>query len=174
MGDYLIDLFTRLIDNVNNFGYFIVFFIAFAESLAFVGLLVPGVIIIAIIGFISVNTELSIIYLLLYTFLGAFLGDLASFILGKRNSGLIRHYLGRYIDKYIKLGDIFIQKHGNKSILFSRFVGPMRPVVPFIAGICRMRYRHFIFWGILSSAVWAAVYLFLGFYGAKVLQIIFN
>jgi hypothetical protein len=83
--------------------------------------------------------------------------------------------LGRHFDKQLRSlwpftrhpeliprGEKFFHKHGGKSVLFGRFIGPIRPVIPAIAGIMHMNPYHFYFVNIVSAIAWAPVVLLPG------------
>jgi len=68
----------------------------------------------------------------------------------------------------LKKGEAFFYRHGGKSILFGRFVGPVRPVIPVVAGILGMRPLHFSVVNVLSAIGWALVYILPGvFFGTS-------
>src|SRR6185503_50532 len=50
-------------------------------------------------------------------------------------------------------------RHGGKSVFFGRFLGPVRAVVPVIAGMTNMPASHFYVMNVLSAFGWAAVHL---------------
>src|SRR4029078_1954051 len=47
---------------------------------------------------------------------------------------------------------------GGKSIIFGRFVGPVRPMIPLIAGMMDMTPKRFLIFNILSAIAWAPLY----------------
>jgi len=56
----------------------------------------------------------------------------------------------------------FIDRHGGKSLFFGRFVGPVRPIVPAVAGMLRMNTRRFLVISTVASLLWAPTYLLPG------------
>ncbi|MDY6841489.1 MAG: phosphatase PAP2 family protein, partial [Pseudomonadota bacterium] len=57
----------------------------------------------------------------------------------------------------------FFYRHGGKSVIIGRFVGPIRPVIPLVAGALMMSWRRFLAFNIGSAIAWAPVYIFPGF-----------
>ena len=47
-------------------------------------------------------------------------------------------------------------------MFLGRFLGPLRAVIPFVAGISRMDARSFYFWNILSAILWSSSHLLAG------------
>jgi len=56
----------------------------------------------------------------------------------------------------------FFARHGGKSVFIGRFLGPMRAVVPLVAGVMRMHRGRFWFANVTSALVWAPMLLFAG------------
>ena len=143
----------------------LIFFIAFFESLAVIGLIVPGVVLLFGIAAIAGNGVLDVWSTLGAAFFGAVLGDGLSFFIG--------HYFHQHIKdfwpfrshpQWIENGEQFFQRHGGKSIILGRFIGPIRPFIPMVAGMLDMPTSLFIFTNVLSAIGWAPVYLLPGYY----------
>lgn len=138
---------------------FIVFIISLTESLAVVGLVVPGVILMTAIGSLIGAGRLPGLETMGWAVLGAVAGDGLSYWLGHH----YRHKL-KYIWPFTKFpnwlerGTIFFKVHGGKSIILGRFVGPVRPTIPVIAGIMGMKAKTFLFFNIVSAIAWAPIY----------------
>ena len=62
----------------------------------------------------------------------------------------------------IPRGEAFMKKWGVPGIFIGRFFGPLRAVVPLIAGIFEMPFWRFQAANFSSAFVWAAVLLTLG------------
>lgn len=154
--------FTWLAENPAWSGL-IIFLIALTESLFIIGLLVPGTVLMFGVGTLVGTGVLGIQETLLFAFLGAVAGDGLSFWFG-------RHYHRQFSNiwpmkqspQYLDKGAFFFEKHGGKSILFGRFIGPIRPIIPAIAGMMGMSVPYFFTMNILSAAVWAPFYLIPG------------
>lgn len=137
-----------------------VFGIALAESLVVVGLIVPGTAVMFAVGALIASGALSLGSTLAWAVLGAIAGDGISFWLGYRYRDRLRGvWPFRRHPEWFDLGESFLQRHGGKSILLGRFVGPVRPVIPVVAGIIGMRPRLFLLANVVSALLWAPVYL---------------
>ena len=63
--------------------------------------------------------------------LGAFLGDVLSYWVGHRYRWHLREiWPFRRMPALLDRGDRFFRRHGAKSVLAGRFIGPLRPVIP--------------------------------------------
>ncbi|HID48193.1 MAG TPA: phosphoesterase PA-phosphatase [Chromatiales bacterium] len=144
-------------------GLLIVFLVAFGESLAFVGLLVPGAVLMVSFGALIALDYLPFWPTLLSAILGAVAGDSLSYWLGSHfNQRLTGFWPFTRHPDLLERGQAFFRRHGGKSVLLGRFVGPIRPVIPAIAGMMAMPIRTFLFINILSALLWAPLYLLPG------------
>ncbi|MDX1559287.1 MAG: bifunctional DedA family/phosphatase PAP2 family protein [Marinobacter sp.] len=137
---------------------------AFIESLAIAGIIVPGVAILFAVAVLAGETGMPLTEALLWAGLGAIAGDTASFALGRQLQGRLTTAwpLSRY-PKIIGTGERFFKRHGGKSVIIGRFVGPVRPIIPLVAGALMMSWRRFLAFNIGSAVAWAPVYIFPGF-----------
>jgi len=141
----------------------IMFIVAFGESFAFVSLLFPGTaMMIAAGGFIPGGT-LDAWPLLIGCASGAILGDAVSYYVGRRYGHLVERSwpLSRYPEALTK-GFAFFERHGGKSVFVGRFFGPLRAVIPLVAGIARMAPSRFWLANIPSALAWAPILLLPG------------
>ena len=141
----------------------IVFFIALIESLVLVGIIVPGILILLGFGALIALGLLDFYTIWIAASFGAFTGDLISYFLGhKYRERLADMWPLRSYPKALNRARDFISEHGNKSIVMGRFIGPLRPVVPAVAGMLGMLPRQFLKVDIPASIAWAPVYLLPG------------
>ncbi len=151
--------------------YALLFFIALAESLPVAGLIVPGSTIIVLAGFLIVAGKGNLAALILVATAGALLGDLLSLWLGKRYGGIfLRMCFFRRRRTMIRYAQKFFVTHGGKSLFFSRFLGPIRGIVPFIAGLSHMPQLKAAIYILISSVLWGICYPGLGYLGGSSLQ----
>jgi membrane protein DedA with SNARE-associated domain/membrane-associated phospholipid phosphatase len=141
----------------------LVFLVACVESLVLVGLMVPGIIILFGIGAMIGLGAIDFMPIWFWGSLGAFLGDLFSYSVGHR----YREHLpdiwpfSRY-PSMLERGALFFRKHGAKSVIAGRFIGPLRPVIPATAGMLGMKPARFIGIDVPASVIWAPAYLLPG------------
>ncbi|WP_133513246.1 bifunctional DedA family/phosphatase PAP2 family protein [Candidatus Thiosymbion oneisti] len=162
MAELLRDLLTWVAANP-GWAYLGVFLVALTESLAIVGLMVPGAIMMVGTGTLIAAGALDFWPVCLWAIVGAVVGDGLSYWLG-------RHYrerltslwpFTRYPDS-LAGGVRFFEKYGGKSVAFGRFVGPIRAVIPLVAGMLGMPVGRFLVANILSAIAWAPAYLLPG------------
>lgn len=149
-----------------------IFIIAMSESMLVIGLIVPGFFLMVGFGALIATGHLSFWPTTLIAMTGAIAGDGLSYWLGKHYQQQLQRMwpLSRY-PTLIKQGKIFFKKHGKKSVALGRFFGPLRAIVPTVAGMSNMPATQFYISNILSAAIWAPLYLLPGIIFGMSLQL---
>jgi len=134
----------------------IVFILAFGESLAFVSLILPATAILFGVGGLIGAAGIGFWPLWGAAALGAMLGDWLSYWFGRRYGHAIARLwpLSRHPD-LLPRGEVFFRKWGILGVFIGRFFGPLRSAVPLVAGICMMRRMSFQIANIASAIIWA-------------------
>ncbi|WP_330926852.1 bifunctional DedA family/phosphatase PAP2 family protein [Candidatus Sororendozoicomonas aggregata] len=146
-------------------------FMALIESLVVVGLLVPGVPIMFALGAMAGAGAIDPVSMLVWGIIGAVIGDGISFQLGYHYHQKVRSWWPFYKHpQWLAKGEDFFHNHGDLSIALGRFIGPVRPVVPVVAGMLDMSPKRFYIVNILSAIPWAPVYLMPGFLAGAAIQ----
>lgn len=139
------------------------FIIALAESLPLIGTIVPGSLTMTLLGIFIGRGTIPVSTTLLFATLGAVLGDILGFWVGKHyNDGLRKIWPFRKYPHWLSAGEKFFTSHGGKSILIGRFVGPVRSTVPLIAGLLKFTWGRFLVAAIPAAFLWAVAYLIPG------------
>ena len=169
------DFIHQLVKATESFGlwgYLLAFSLAFLESLAIVGGFVPGTTAIVLLGFMCSRGYLNIYVLMSVTVLGAVLGDSASYWLGSKGTQFFKQENRFLKARHLDMGQKFFERHGNKSIFFGRFIGIIRPMIPFAAGLSRMNYKAFLFWNVLSGIIWGVSHIYVGYFFGSAFKLI--
>src|ERR1700694_1659963 len=141
----------------------VMFVLAFGESFAFLSLLFPGTAIMVAAGAFIPNGTLSFWPLAIGCAAGAIAGDTISFWLGRRDGFLVaRVWPFTRNPELLTRGFAFFERHGGKSVFIGRFFGPLRAIIPLVAGIAKMSPRRFWVANVAAAVVWAPVLLLPG------------
>lgn len=152
--------------------FLIVFLAAMLESTPVIGTFTPGTLFLLFFGYTASVQDVNLGLVILSATIGSITGDMLGYLLGRYASGWLVKHKKLLKAGHIEQGRAFFSNHGGKSILIGRFVGPIRPIVPLIAGSIHMRPSKFLFWNILGGFLWSTVYVTLGFFfGAYAHQI---
>lgn len=143
-----------------------VFVVAFLEALVGIGLIMPGSVLTVFSGWLAFQGKAPIAAIMASAGFGAFLGDLLSYWLGARfGTHLWRWSLLKKRQSLLRMTELFFIEHGGKGVFFGRFLGPIRGLVPFVAGASRMRPVVFSYYTIVSGVLWGIIYPGLGYLG---------
>ena len=159
----IVDFIISWTSTNTEWAFLIVFVISFLESLMLVGIIFPGSAILAAIGLLLGTGALPIYPTLISAATGGIAGDSLSFLIGRIYKDTIHYKWPFYhFPKTILKGEEFFKNHGKKSVFIGRFIGPMRPIVPLIAGTMKMDIKAFLVTDILSGILWAPAYMLPG------------
>jgi len=144
-----------------------VFGAAFIESFALIGVIIPGVVLLAVISGMAAST-LSVFELVLIAYVASFLADILSFLLGTGISKSIDKLwpFNKYPNLLVQ-GRRFVKRFGILGVFVGKFIGPIRPLLPLTAGSLGMNFKHFSIVEIFSSFLWALLYTVPGYYAGK-------
>lgn len=135
----------------------IVFALAFGESLAFVSLLVPATSILVAISALLGASGVGFFGLWLAATIGSILGYAISYWIGYIYKDQIRQmwpFAKR--PEMVARGEALFARHGALGVFFGHFLGPVRAVIPVVAGMCAMPQLQFQIANVASSAMWSA------------------
>lgn len=141
-----------------------IFLIAMVESLAIAGLLVPGVVLLVAVTAMAGSGDMALMTAMSWAFAGAVCGDMLSFTLGRvfhqdiKRLGIFRRH-----PQWIGRGEGFFRRYGMLSVVIGRFVGPIRPVIPLVAGMFDMPVWRFTLVNVASALAWAPIYVVPGY-----------
>ncbi len=141
----------------------VVFAIAFLESLAIIGLAVPGWLLLVGVGSLIGAGHLNFWVMSLASFIGASLGQLVSFSVGFYFNDKVHQW--SWVKRHqsmMQKAESFFKQHGFAGILVGQFIGPIRAVISLVAGILDMPIKKFVLAVIMATLIWAPVYLMPG------------
>jgi membrane protein DedA with SNARE-associated domain len=144
--------------------------LAFAESLAFLSLVIPAWSALVAIGALVGAGSLDFAPVWIAGAIGAALGDWVSFWFGYRYKDRVGQAgpLSRY-PATLRRGVRFFQRWGAVGIAVGRFSAPLRATVPVAAGLFEMPWLTFQIANFTSAFLWAGVLLAPGAFGARFL-----
>lgn len=165
--DFIIHIDTHLAEITSAYGvytYAILFMIIFAETGFVVTPFLPGDSLLFAAGAIAALGSLNIWVMVTLLIAAAILGDTANYWIG--------HFFGKKITdhpripinpEHIEETKRFFDKHGGKTIILARFVPIVRTFAPFVAGVGKMSYSHFIAYNVIGGIVWIVLFAFGGY-----------
>jgi membrane protein DedA with SNARE-associated domain len=139
---------------------------AFLETGAFVGLIVPGETVVVVGGVAASHGDVSLPLIGMVAWVGAWIGDATSFHLGRRYGPTVIVPIARRLrisEQRLASLERSLARHGGKTVLVGRFMGFVRALAPFMAGASGMRYRDLALWSLAGSGAWAFAFTIVGF-----------
>ena len=151
---------------LGSYTYAVVGVLAFLETGAGVGLIVPGELAVVIGGVTSGQGHTELLLLIAIVWACAVAGDVTSYVLGRRlgREFLLRHGAAlKLTEQRLEQVETFLRRHGGKTIVVGRFIGLVRALAPFAAGSMNMRARRFLPAVFVAAGLWAASFATLGY-----------
>lgn len=143
--------------------FLIVFLLTFIECLAVVGLIMPGTAFMTALGALVGSHVLSAKLVFGAAIAGSLLGDITSFLMGHHYREHLREmWPFKFYPGLLQKGETFFYRHGGKGVFVGRFVGPIRPLLPIIAGMLNMKPWRFLIADTISAVFWPPIYMFPG------------
>jgi undecaprenyl-diphosphatase len=146
--------------------YLVVGFLAFAETGAFIGFIAPGETAVIVGGLVAGQGQISLLALIAIVWACAVLGDVTSYELGRRlgRQWLLKHGERLKItEERLDQVQHFFDRRGGTTIIVGRFLGFVRPIMPFTAGASKMPFRRFLPYDVLAAGAWSTTFCVLGF-----------
>lgn len=142
----------------------LVFGMAMLEAVAVIGAIVPGVALLFVLSVLAAHADVDFVTLLVVGVAGAMAGDGVSYAIGRTFQHRIEGvWPFRKHPQWLARSEAYVEQHGGKSIIFGRFIGPLRAFVPMAAGIFRMKPLYFLWMNFLSALAWAPFHLVPGY-----------
>lgn len=164
-------MFTDLLERLGELGTvglcLAVAFLAFSETAILLDLAVPGEVGLVLAGAAAAHGDHPVTAVMLAAALGATAGDSVSYLVGRRWG---RRFIERFsltrrrVLPLVDQAERHFVRHGGRSVFLARWVGALRAVVPFVAGIGRLPAPTFLAWNVAASLAWASVVVLLGFW----------
>ncbi len=162
----MIDFASPILQWLNNnpqLAGFATFLISAGESVAIIGTIVPGSVMMTAIGALVGASIIPFWSTMIWAILGAIAGDSISYWLGYHfKNRLHTIWPFRKHPEILARGRAFFDAHGAKSVFIGRFVGPVRALVPVIAGMLGVKPLRFTLANIASAIGWAPMYMLPG------------
>jgi membrane protein DedA with SNARE-associated domain len=154
----------------DQYGYFLVFFGAFAENTALLGLVLPGGTLALLGAFYARQGTLSLGWVIVLAWIGTVLGYHADYLLGRFVlGGAAQRWSGTRLGRRLRLAGRlrqarkFLARHGGKAILLSHILGHVRSFVALSAGATHMPYRRFLAFELVAALLWNVGFASLGY-----------
>lgn len=149
-----------------------VFAASLLEALALIGVFIPGSTVVFAGGILIGLGVLDPYWTIAIAITGAILGDGISYWIGHHYQDRIRTIWPiKAHPALLERGQAYFEANGGKSVFFGRFFGPVRAIVPVIAGMSGMPAHRFYAMNVASAFAWALAHLLPGLLFGASLQL---
>lgn len=150
--------------------YVVLFAVVFCETGLVVTPFLPGDSLLFAAGALAsrAGSPINLWILIPVIFAAAVIGDSVNYEIGKwlgpkvftrKDSWLLNQ-------NHLHKAHAFYEKYGGKTIILARFIPIIRTFAPFVAGIGKMTYLHFISYNIIGAAAWVLLFVLGGYWFA--------
>ncbi len=148
---------------LGGWAYPVVAVLAYLETAAFVGLLVPGELAVTLAGALTATGRIQLAPLIAVVWAAALAGDATGYAVGRRLGarGVVNR-IERVRPGEVRRVRAIVERHGAKAIVVGRFVGILRAFSPLVAGSAGMPARRFVVADAIGAGLWAATFCILG------------
>ncbi|WP_343128702.1 DedA family protein [Buchnera aphidicola (Kurisakia onigurumii)] len=141
----------------------IIGFVSFLESLAFVGLVLPGIILMSALGTLIGTGKLTLYSACIAGSIGCLLGDWISYYFGwKCKKWLHNLYFFKKYQKIFIMTKKALYNYSFLTVLIGRFFGPTRPIIPMLSGMLKLPFKKFILPNFIGCIFWPFLYFLPG------------
>lgn len=156
-----------IIDIMNQFGYLGIMLLIAIENIFPP---IPSEVILTFGGFMTTYSELTIIGIIIFSTIGALLGALVLYLVGRllkkeRLMALAKGKVGkalRFKPEDIEKADNWFTKKGTKAVFFCRCIPIVRSLISIPAGMNGMKIPTFLLYTFLGTLIWNTVLTVLG------------
>ena len=147
-------------------GYAVIATFVLLDRGAFVGLVVPGDLVLALGGVFAGRGDLDVFPVVLTGIAAGLAGENASYWLGRHygRSILKRIPFANRLGPYLERSENFFGTRGRRAVFVGRYVSVVGTFLPFTAGLSRMPYRRFLVTDVVAVSMWAVAVISLGYF----------
>lgn len=156
-----------IIEIMNDFGYIGIGLLILIENIFPP---IPSELILTFGGFMTIDTNMTIVGVIIASTIGSVLGAIILYYIGKilNKERLIKIVTSKYgkllrvKPEDIESADKWFDEKGNKTVFFCRFIPVVRSLISIPAGMSEMPLLKFIVYTTFGSAIWNTVLVLVG------------
>lgn len=156
-----------IIDFITNYGYLAIFLLIFVENIFPP---IPSEIVLTFGGFMTTQTSLQVVGVIVVATLGSYVGAVILYYLGYvlQPSKFERLLENRFVKKLgfkmenIEKAQSWFTNHGKSTVFLCRLVPVIRSLISIPAGMAKMNFVIFSIWTMLGTLLWNTVLVCIG------------
>ena len=145
--------------------YLILFAIVFCETGLVVTPFLPGDSLLFLAGVYASRGHANVFILFCVFVAAALSGDNVNYWFGRLlGPRVFKRDDSRFFKKAnLERTHAFFERYGGKTVILARFVPIVRTFAPFVAGMGKMTYKHFLAFSVVGASIWVGVFVFGGY-----------
>ncbi|PFE04971.1 DedA family protein [Bacillus cereus] len=147
---------------IADYGYLAIFLML---VLGIVGIPIPDEVMMTVVGYFTNINVLNYELAILVSFVGALLGMLISYMIGKKAGRPFIEKYGKWIglkEKRIIKVEKWMGKYGSYSLIFGYFIPGVRHITCYLSGISKMKLKTYILFAAIGAFLWCFVFITFG------------
>lgn len=161
-----------VVEIMNNYGYLGICLLILIENLFPP---IPSELILTFGGFMTINSSMTIIGVIIAATIGSLLGAIALYYIGKilnkkRLIKIVNSKYGKLLrvkTKDIEMADRWFETKGIKTVFYCRFIPVVRSLISIPAGMSEVPMIKFITYTVFGSLIWNTVLVLVGVFAGN-------
>ncbi|WP_168769432.1 DedA family protein [Yoonia sediminilitoris] len=145
-------------------GYWVVGLLVFGEALVLTSVFAPGTAVVILAGALTAKGVYDFGDMVWFVAIGTILGSEASFRIGSGAENLFSASRRVLSASNLARGQRFLERFGGVTIVVAHFLGPLRPIMPVVAGMSGMDRHRFWLWNLIGGSTYAVSLLGVGYF----------
>ena len=155
----------KILENLfDSYGYAISFFSSFIE-ISPIGWMIPGGLLLSVAGFFSYNSNLSLLAVLIFAWLGAWLTFVLAYFFGSLTGNQFIKIFKQ--EKNARSAELLLKKHGGVILTTSMLASITRFWVAYVAGMNNYNKIKFLIYSSTASLTWSSLMVILGYFAGS-------
>lgn len=158
-------LTTQLLQQLAEYGPWLLFALAVLETCFVTGLVVPSGLATSVGTVLALEGTLSLTAVVAAALAGGFVGDTTGYWIGRATRDRVlsgQGKLARLVGRRQEEAGRFFGRHPFYSVTLARLVSFVRTLMPMTAGISRIAYPRFLAYEVMGLTGWVALYVGIG------------
>jgi len=152
------------LQSLGLWGYWVIGLLAFGEALVLTSVFAPGTVVVVLGGALAAQGLYDFGDMIWFVAVGTTLGAEISFRIGAKGASLFQEGRRVFSPAHLERGKRFFEKYGAPSIILGHFFGPLRPIIPVVAGLSKMPRRRFFLWNVIGGFTYAVTLVSVGYF----------
>ncbi|WP_343128277.1 DedA family protein [Buchnera aphidicola (Takecallis taiwana)] len=162
---------SSLLTQFSSHPLLLVIIVTFLESVALLGLVLPGIVLMTTIGTLIGSGKLSLYTAWIASIITCSIGDYLSYYIGWKFKKWIYtiSIFQKNITLFNKIKKI-LNTYSMTTILFGKLIGPTRPLIPMMSGMVEIPIKKFMLPSLISCIIWPILYFMPGIFTGIIIK----